>query len=73
MDFVEFQIRRIAEDLRDVGLDIPGKKPPTLTAVDHPEVQHLLAKEPDSKHFLDRLVLDHVHDPAYQVQRFFLF
>jgi len=65
MDYVDFHVRRIADNLRGAGISIPGNIP-TTTTVDElrQETDFTIAQVHKSTIYLPRWIRDHRDDPA---------
>lgn len=68
IDFVENEVRRMAEELRALGIPFPNSPTITSPTIDQPEVQFWIAKEPETRLFLGQLVQERKDDHAYQVR-----
>lgn len=68
MDYIDFQVRRIADELQTAGIPIPGQHP-TTTATDDPPVDPVsnIAKGCKSRNHLPRWTWEHRNDPALMV------
>ena len=67
IDFVESEVRRMAEELRVLGVSFPDAPTTALPTISQPDDQFGIAKEPEERLFLEQLITDHKDDHAYQV------
>jgi len=67
MDYIDFQVRRIADELETAGIPIPGQHP--TTATDDPPINPVtnIAKGYKSRRHLPRWMWEHRNDPALMV------
>ena len=73
MDYIDFQIRRIADDLRKAGVFVPGDAPtPTSTNELRQETEFTIAKTHKSTVYLPHWIQSHRDDPASTVRSFVL-
>ena len=73
MDYVDFQVRRIADDLQRVGVSIPGKVHSPATSGDpQQEPTFTIAKGHKSAIYLPLWIRNHRDDPALMVKCFIL-
>ena len=74
MDYVDFHIRRIADDLRRAGISVPGRTPtPAATKEPQQDTDISIAKSHKSTIYLPHWIPDHREDPALTARAFFLF
>ena len=68
MDYIDFQVRRIADNLRRVGVSVPGDIP-TPAAIGEPqqETEFTIAQGHKSTIYLPHWIQDHRDDPAVTV------
>lgn len=72
MDYIDFQVRRIADDLQRAGVSIPGHTPTTNpTHEPQQEAGISIARGHKSTVYLPRWMHDHREDPALTVSTFF--
>jgi hypothetical protein len=70
MDYVDFQVRRIADHLQRAGISIPGNVTPTTSTTTHEPQQvteFTIASGHKSTIFLPHWIRDHRDDPALTV------
>jgi len=67
IDFVEREVRRMAEELRVLDIPLPDVPTTTPPAISQTDVQFRIANEPETRLFLSQLIMDHRDDHAYQV------
>lgn len=68
MDYVDFQVRRIGDNLRKAGVSIPGNAPTPITANEpRQETEFTIAQGHKSTVFLPYWIRDHRNDPALTV------
>jgi hypothetical protein len=73
MDYTDFHVRRIADDLRRAGIDIPGTVPtPVVTDEPQQDTEFSVAKGHKSTVYLPHWVREHRDDPALTVSSFVL-
>ena len=70
MDYVRFQVNRIADELRSIGVSVPGETlpapPPPVTEVPQ-ETETTISTGGKSNAFLPRWLNSHRRDPAVMV------
>ena len=65
MDYIDFHVRRIADNLQRAGISIPGNIPPTTTTNEpQQETDFTIAQGHKSTIYLPRWIRDHRDDPA---------
>lgn len=68
MDYIDFQVRCIADDLRRAGIDIPGPGPtPPVTDEVQQDTEFSVSKGHKSTRYLPHWIHDHRDDPALTV------
>ena len=71
MDYIDFHVRRIADDLRRAGVSIPGNIPtPAVTDEPQQEIDFTIARGHKSAVYLPHWIRDHRDDPALTVSLF---
>lgn len=68
-DLVEFHVRRIASDVREYGIDVPGKAKGVVNAVS-PETQYHIATDYKTRIALGPWLMERWDDPALRVRVF---
>ena len=68
MDYVLFHIERIADELHENGVSVPGRDHPPPSTVEVPqETEVTTSKSSRSSVYLPRWLHDHRYDPAAMV------
>lgn len=71
MDYIDFHVRRIADDLRRAGVTVSGNVPaPTSTDEPQWETEFTIAQGHKSQIYLPHWIHDHRDDPALIVGLF---
>ena len=71
MDYIDFQVRRIADDLRRAGVSVPGNaSAPTTINEPQQESEFTIARGHKSTIYLPRWIQDHCNDPALMASSF---
>ena len=70
MDYIDFQVRRIADDLRRAGIPVPGNVPTPATDEPQVETDFTIARGHKSTIYLPHWIHDNRNDPALTVSLF---
>jgi len=71
MDYIDFHVRRIADELQRAGVSIPGNdSTPATTNEPHHETEFSVAQGHKSTVYLPHWIRDHRDDPALMVSSF---
>jgi hypothetical protein len=68
MDYIDFHVRRIADDLRRAGVSIPGNVPtPNVVGEQQQKTEFTIAQGHKHARYLPHWIRDHRDDPALTV------